>query len=229
MAWRSGRGISLVEATIVLTAVSILVGAAAPSASRALDRVRLARAIEDGEAIKTAIVNFRADVLQGFTEDGTNSGDIIEMLVGDGDIPREKSLTDDNGSVAGAIFRWDRVMADSDTVDNDPVGITVDTFERHLVTNTPRGSALNAYDTVSGGIYWRGAYIDAPINPDPWGNRYAVNVMFLLNPSDTKNDTFVLSAGPDEQFDTLFEVNGATPGDDDVLVTVLRDRNSSVP
>jgi type II secretory pathway pseudopilin PulG len=228
VARRSERGITLIEATIVLTAVAILAGAAAPVASRSLDRARVTRAIGDAEAIKTAIINFRANVFQGFTEDGTNSGDIIEMLVGDGDVPVDASITDDNGALAGTLMRWNDLIDDADTTDNDPNGITVDTLENHLVVNTPIFSALNAYP-LSGGNTWRGTYIDAPINADPWGNRYAVNVMFLLNPSDTKNDTFVLSTGPDEQIDTLFEQNGATPGDDDILVMVLRDRNSSVP
>lgn len=227
MAWSSERGISLIEATIVVTAVAILTAVAAPAASRTLDRARIARAIDDGEAIKTAIINFRDDIFQGFTEDGTTSGDLVEMVVSDGDTPREASLTDDNGALTGTLMRWDDPVGD-DPNDNDPAVITVDFLERHLVTNNPRGSSANDYPST-GGNTWRGAYINAPIDPDPWGNRYAVNSMFFLSPSDTRNDTFVMSAGPDEQIDTLFEVNGATPGDDDIIVMILRDRNSSVP
>jgi len=221
------QGISLVEATIVVTAVAILAAVAAPSASRALDRARIARGVSDAEAIKTAIVNFRADVFQGFTEDGLSSGHVVEVLVSDGDIPAA-GIADDNGSVAGTLMRWDEPVADNDTADNQGANITTDFFERHLVTNNPRGSSLNDYPS-SGGNQWRGAYINAPIDADPWGNRYAFNSMYLINPSNTKNDTFVLSAGPDEELDTLFEVNGLTPGDDDIVVQVLRDRNSSVP
>lgn len=215
MRWRTDRGITLVEATIVMTAVSILAAVAAPSASRALDRARVTRAIGDAEAIKAAIYNWRDDVFQSFTVDGTVSGDEVQTSVSDGDIP-SADITDDNGSLTGVQMRWD------DPVDNT-TGL-VDFLERHLVTNNPRGSSANDYPTT-----WRGAYINAPLDPDPWGNRYAVNTGLLGTPGRTRNDTFVLSAGPDEAIDTLWEVNGATPGDDDIIVMVLRDRNAEVP
>lgn len=215
MAWRSEHGITLIEATIVVTAVAILAGAAAPSAARAVDRARITRAIDDGEAIKQAIYNWRDDVFQVFTIDGTTSGTEVQTAVSDGDIP-SADITDDNGSLTGVQMRWDDPV-------NSTTGIT-DFLERHLVTNNPRGDAANDYPST-----WRGAYIDAPLNPDPWGNRYAVNIGLAGTPGRTRNDTFVLSAGPDEAIDTLWEVNGATPGDDDIIVMILRDRNSEVP
>lgn len=219
MTWRSARGMTLIEATIVITVAAVLVAAAAPAASRTLDRARITRAVEDAEAIKTAITNWRDDVFQGFSIDGTVSGTNVDMLVGDGDTP-SASLTDDNGSVAGVQMRWD------DSV-NNTTGV-VDFLERHLVTNNPRGSSANGYP-LSGGNTWRGAYLNAPIDPDPWGNRYAVNCKFLRSPSNTKNDVIVLSAGPDEEIDTLFEKDGIFPGDDDIIVMILRDRNTVVP
>ena len=77
---------------------------------------------------------------------------------------------------------------------------------------------------------WRGPYMTAPIAPDPWGNRYAANVKFLDPKADSGNSTpqlngytedcVVLSAGPDEEVDTPFAVDGLTPGDDDLLYTL---------
>lgn len=232
MRWRDSRGISLVEAAIVLMAISILTAAAAPSASRALDRARLARAVEDAEAIKTGIVNFRADVFQGFSEDGTTSGPQMEMLVSDGDIPRQASLTDDDDDgVVETLMRWDDPVGDEvPDNDSDGSGISVDFLEWHLVTNTiQQFTGTPAAYGLGGGNAWRGTYLNAPLDADPWGNRYAVNVKFLDAPSDTKMDTVVLSAGPDEEIDSLFERDGLYPGDDDVMVNILRDRNSSVP
>ena len=55
MRTRSARGITLIEATIVLTVLSVLTAAAAPSVSRTLDRARQSRAVEDARAIRTAI------------------------------------------------------------------------------------------------------------------------------------------------------------------------------
>lgn len=220
---RGTSGFSLVEATIVMTAVALLSAVAAPSASRALDRVRMARAIDDMEALKTAMFNFRSDVFDGFTEDGTTSGDQIEMLVSDGDTPLDSTITDDNGAGAGAVLRWDDPVGD-----NDPApGITVDFFEGHLVTNSILNGAASY--GLGGGNAWRGTYMNAPIDGDPWGNRYASNVKFMDAPSTTSNDVFVLSVGPDEEIDTPFEKNGIFPGDDDIIVMLLRDNNATVP
>jgi hypothetical protein len=118
------------------------------------------------------------------------------------------------------------------TVDN-ATGL-VDFLERHLVTNNPRGNAANAYapSVLSG--EWRGAYLNAPVDPDPWGNRYAVNVEFLGtggpppcgvgggrggggNPC---YDVVVYSAGPDEQIDTPYAGDPLLAVDDDLIVLV---------
>lgn len=216
--WRSTHGVTLIEATIVLTAVAVLTAAAAPSTARVLGRARITRAIDDEEAIKTAITNFLTDAsgpqgFDGFTIDGTTSGTPVDILVSDGDIPTV-------GTGGGA--EWD-----------DPVNNTtglVDFLERHLVTNTPRGSAANDYPTTAGVNVgaWKGAYLNAPINPDPWGNRYAVNTQRLITtPRDV--DVIVLSAGPDEEIDTAYNINKITPGDDDILVIVRRDPGRTVP
>jgi type II secretory pathway pseudopilin PulG len=206
---RSGEGgITLVEATIVLTVAALLSAAAAPVASRTLSRARLARAVDDANAIKTAINNMISDLsFTPFTVTGTNGGATVEMLVGDGDIP---------ASAIGATT-WDNVV-------NPASSTQVDFLERHLVTNTPGGGG--SY-TTGGGSPWRGAYINGPIDPDPWGNRYAVNVNYLR--TSTANDTFVLSTGPDEEIDTDFTQNGAVPGGDDIIVIVRRDPGQTVP
>lgn len=207
---RDTRGFSLVEATIIVTIAAVLSAAIAPVASRTLDRTRLARAVEDATAIKTAITNFLIEFTSftPFTSTGVTGGDTIEMLVSDGDIP----------VTAVGATTWD------DTVTCCAAAVDVDFLERHLVTNAlPAG----AY-TTGGATPWRGAYITAPIDPDPWGNRYAVNVEYLRT-VPTSNDVWVLSAGPDEEIDTAYAVNGATPGDDDIIAVIRRDVGLSVP
>jgi type II secretory pathway pseudopilin PulG len=209
--FRTERGISLIEATIVLTIASILAAAAAPVASRTLDRAKLARAVSDAQAIKTAIDNFIVEftAFTPFTTTGLVAGTTVQLLVGDGDIPRT--------SGAGGSALW------ADPV-NPAALAPVDFLERHLVTNTPGGAG--AYTTV-GANPWRGSYINGPIDPDPWGNRYAVNVLHLR--TTTTNDVFVLSAGPNEEIDSAFSVNGATPGEDDIIAIVRRDPGRTVP
>jgi prepilin-type N-terminal cleavage/methylation domain-containing protein len=204
------RGFSLVEATIVLAVIAVLTGAAAPSVSRTLAQGRLARAQTDVQAIRTAIHNVLTEhtLFVPFTSTGAFDGDAIEVLVSDGDIPF---------TVIGAT-NWD-----------DPVtccagAVDVAFLEAHLVNNAGLGAA-GAYSVAAGG--WRGAYINAPVDPDPWGNRYAVNAEYLK--STTINDVFVLSAGPDEDIDTPFTFNGARPGDDDIIAIVRRDNGVAAP
>lgn len=215
MRLHTDAGLSLVEATIVLAAIAVLTAATAPVTARIVDQAKLARAVDDEEAIKTAILNFVSENVgyNGFVVDGTSkSSTPVQLLVSDGDTPVRVSATGDS--------KW-----------RSPVALTpaagyliTDFLERHLVTNNPFGTAL-AYTTTT----WAGTYISAPIDPDPWGNRYAVNTQFLKAPSDTKNDVFVLSAGPDREIDTAYQKDGAYPGDDDILVMVHRDRNTVVP
>jgi len=130
------------------------------------------------------------------------------MLVSDGDIPALSPV---------ASPQWDDLV-------NPAAAQPVDFLERHLVTNTPGGTG--AYPT-GGASPWRGAYLNAPIDPDPWGNRYMVNVLHLR--TTTSNDVFVLSAGPDEETDSLFSIDGARPGDDDVISVIRRDVGRTVP
>ncbi|HXH25965.1 MAG TPA: hypothetical protein VNI78_11985 [Vicinamibacterales bacterium] len=209
--WRRGElGLTLVEAAAVLLVTAVLVAVAAPITSRSLDTVRLARAQEDADAIATAIHNFVVEftAFTPFTTTGTAGGATVQMLVSDGDIPTLSGV---------ASPQWDDPV-------NPSAAQPVDFLERHLVTNTPGGTG--AY-TTGGGSPWRGAYISAPIDPDPWGNRYMVNVLHLR--TATSNDVFVLSAGPDEEVDSLFSINGARPGDDDLISVIRRDPGRTVP
>jgi len=202
----SARGVTIIEATIVLAVAAILVAFAVPAASRSLDSVRLTRAMTDEDAIATAIDNFITEnSFVPFTASGLSGGTVVQMLVSDGDIPTELTGV---GSAS-----WTTAVN----------GSTVDFLERHLVTNNPGGTG--AYATGATG--WRGAYINAPLDPDPWGNRYAVNVLYLK--STTLNDVFVYSAGPNETIQTEFTKDGVAPRDDDLTSVVRRDPGKTVP
>jgi len=204
------RGVTILEATIVLAVAALLIAAAAPATSRTLDTARLSRAVSDTDAIAAAIHNFITDnSFVPFTSTGASGGDIIEVLVSDGDIPAL-------GTGGGA--NWD------DVVNCCAGAVDVAFLERHLVTNSDLGG-VGSYTTGATG--WRGAYINAPVDPDPWGNRYAVNVEYLK--TSTTNDTFVLSAGPDEEITTAYTLNGAFPSGDDLTSVVRRDVGLTVP
>lgn len=208
---RGERGVTIIEATIVLTVAAILIAAAAPATSRALDTARLNRATTDVDAIATAIDNFIDEhtLFTPFTSTGASGGDIIEVLVSDGDIPVLG---------AGGGANWDDVVTCCAAV------VDVAFLEGHLVLNSSLGGA-GSYSTAATG--WKGAYINGPVDPDPWGNRYAVNVEYLK--TLTNNDVFVLSAGPNEEVDTGYTLDGARPGIDDLISVVRRDPGKVVP
>jgi type II secretory pathway pseudopilin PulG len=241
------RGVSLVEAAIVL-----LAGITAPAVGSYVDSARLARAREDAQVIGAAIQSFMADNAENqFLIDGSNGATTepptrpdanrVNLLVSDGDIPALSA------ALAAETF-WTGAVN----------GGTIDTLSNHLIENAPADAAGGRYRNPSditivapGGnnidfarvsssgfnapYAWRGGYLRGPVDPDPWGNRYMVNVAFL-DPSATaaiagitagfatadypRLDVFVLSAGPDEEIDTRSAQDGAVPGDDDVIHVV---------
>jgi type II secretory pathway pseudopilin PulG len=247
--------VTLVEATVVLAVVSVLAAALAPGINGYIEQARLARAHQDVRTIADAIQAFIADNAEHqFLIDGSNGtttqpptrfdNNRVNLLVSDGDIPSRNATL-----VAGGETFWTGALD----------GAEVDTFSNHLIENSPVETAGNRYRTatditVSGGgnnidfarassagfnapYSWRGPYLRGPVGPDPWGNRYAANVVFL-DPAPTtapslpitsgfsaaldypRLDVFVLSAGPDEEIDTPSGQDGAVPGDDDIIAIV---------
>lgn len=254
-------GWSLIELTIILVVLAILSAILAPVMNRYVSNAKVVRAREDVQAIGSAIMMFIEDTGNSyFLQEGQSGGDTgasrnydggtgsapnqhqnnrVNVLVSDGDIP-EVNLVDSNSNWRQKVNRT-----------------TVDFFEYHLVSNAPGngsfgyrtppeldndGGITSADDPMfardeSGGFNsefaWRGPYITAPIDADPWGNRYAANVFALAPRADSQNDEvandnvggdttdcIVLSAGPDEETDTAYYADGITPGDDDILYTV---------
>jgi len=214
---RSDAGVTLIEATVMLAVSAVLVSAMAPVASRTIDAARLARAASDVDAIAAAIDNFIDEhtLFVPFTATGASGGDVIEILVSDGDIPTL-------GSAGGA--NWDDPINCAAASGTCAGSVDVGFLENHLVRNANLGEA-GSYSTAATG--WKGAYLNGPVDPDPWGNRYAVNVEYLK--ATTANDVFVISAGPDEEVDTAHAVNGAAAGDDDFISVIRRDPGLGVP
>ncbi|HXH25963.1 MAG TPA: type II secretion system protein GspG [Vicinamibacterales bacterium] len=200
------EGLSLIETAIVMIVAASIIGALAPSLAAVRRHAEIAAATTQMGRIRDAILQALDDLnYQRFTIDGTQNGTRVRRLVSDGDIPRDRSTS------LGNAANWQAV------VDN-ATGLT-DFLERHLVTNDPRGSSANDYPTA-GGDRWRGPYLNPPVDPDPWGNRYAVNVEYLGGGAGGTNDVVVYSAGPDEEIDSAYTGNPLNPGDDDLMVLV---------
>lgn len=184
---------------ISMTVVTALVPVMRPVLRRAeISRAHyemLAIAFEINEEL-TDLGNFS----NGFTVNGVRTGTQVQLLVSDGDTPRELQGSGSN--------LWQRPVDNTSGV--------VDFLERHMATNNPRGDSGNAYPT-SGGNSWRGAYMTGPIDPDSWGNRYAVNTDYL---DANNNDVVVLSAGPNEIIETAWAANPLAAGGDDLIQLV---------
>jgi type II secretory pathway pseudopilin PulG len=234
---RGEAGVSLIEASIVLSVFALLTAILAPSIGGYVSDAQHAAAKKDLEVIGSAVTRMLTDVGEVWIlRDGNGgaatappshaAGNRVDLLVGSGAVPTVTVAR----STAGAD--WD------DAVDN----AAVQRLEYFLVQNTPSNVAANAYRTASsmsvatefdpdsGASFnseyaWRGSYLPRPVGPDPWGTRYAVNVEFLARalgagPSGNVNDVFVISAGPDRVVDTRFDLDGATPGNSDLIYVV---------
>jgi hypothetical protein len=200
--WREDRGLTALEVVLMLTVTVALAGALLPPITATVRDAAVARALSDMAEIGNQALTAGLEMNQTYTVNGSPGGTIVEMVVTDGDIPSPVSAT---GSA-----EWQRPV-------NNATGL-VDFLERHIVTNNPRGNPANAYNT-GGANPWRGPYVSGPIDPDPWGNRYAINTEWAIHPG--ANDTVVYSAGPDEEIDSAYAANGLTGNDDDLVVLVL--------
>lgn len=241
-------GFTLVEVSIILLVLSVLSLVILPSLGTYLRDARLARARGDLAAIQRAVLQFLDDTGESaFRIDGNGtrrragtgrhdppsprSWNVVELLVSDGDIPDS---------------RRDETRAWRSPVD----GRSIDTLSNHLVENSPGDDRDRRYRTAedltnadpkqfpldsnagfNARFAWRGPYLAGKVRSDPWGNRYAVNVVWLDPKAETvggpdsghTEDVFVLSAGPDEELDTPFALDGVAPRDDDLIRIVWGD------
>jgi len=135
------------------------------------------------------------------------TGDAVEILVSAGDIPAL--------GPEGDAFWVD-----------PPDGEWVDFLEFYLISNTPGNDAGRRFPTLEdcgdaiAGLFsdvraWQGAYLNVGAG-DPWGNRYAISTHLLTQ--TTGEDVVILSAGPDQEIDSEFYMDGFVPGDDDLAL-----------
>lgn len=208
-------GFTIVETATILSAAAILAGTAAPVMSDYIESARLIRAKSDLQILGSAIHLYRVDTAESvFLQKGKvasgkkDSSSVVKMLVSNGDVPQVGP---------GGDAEW---ATPSD-------GMTVDSFEDHLVTNavgyvTSAGRTTGFAQPQQGGFNapfaWRGPYLNSPIEGDAWGNRYAGNVIYLS--THNSNDVVILSAGPDEQINTPFTKDGLVAGGDDIIYVV---------
>lgn len=196
------RGFTLIELTVVLAVIVTLALVLTPSVINFINDSRVARARNDTQTIGAAVIQFYRD--NGFFPQwsasnaggpGTNANK-VDLLVGPGNIP-----------AVAAPNTW-------------TMG-TTDALEDQLMTNAPGYTNR----TATSAFGWNGPYVSNVINPDPWNNRYMVNVG-LLDPSQgtqaagggTKNAVWVITAGPNGTIETTYSqsITVAVVSSDDI-------------
>jgi hypothetical protein len=198
----SARGLTVLEVVLMVTISVVMIGALAPAVAATIRDARTARATADMTTLATQLQTALTDM--GFVEykqTGTGPGAKTQLLVSDGDVAA--CATAGAPCVLGGADSWNRLVN---------LG-TVDFIENHLVRNTPRNSAANDYPIPN----WKGPYLNAPVDPDPWGNRYMVNADEF---NVAANNVHVLSAGPDETVSSAWAGAPLVPGGDDLVALV---------
>src|SRR5687768_17524583 len=176
---RSQRGMSLIEATVILAVLSILTAVVAPAVRLYAQNAQQAAAKEDVETIGTAVAAMLTDVGEAwFVKSGAKSSgttshlapvhtstERIDLLVSSGNTPSVYS-----GVARGAGTDW-----------NSAVGTgAIQKLEYYLVLNTPGLDAAKAYrtgtamsgvdnfdpndgQTFNSEYAWRGPYLPGPV------------------------------------------------------------------
>lgn len=194
--FRSPKGMSLAEATITLTVMSVLTSAMTPVVGNYIAEAQVTRARSDVQTLAVAVARFAYDV--GFQAERPGSWAELDLLVGAGDAP---------SGAAEASARW---------VEGAEAA-RVGRLDQHLVENQPAYRARSRGQAGSMVKGWAGPYVSPGVPADPWGNRYAVNIGQLR---DGTGDAFVISAGPNGRIETPFSGAATTPQGDDIVAII---------
>jgi type II secretory pathway pseudopilin PulG len=149
--FKSVRGFSAAEATIVLSTVSILAAATAPAVGDYVRDAREARARDEVRVIANAVARLSGDLLS--RAEVTGGLATLRLVAGEGDVPVIGSGVDNSWAASSSVGAI-----------ND-----------HLMSNAI-GYAAQGSDLPKGIKGWSGPYIDRPLGADPWGHRYAVRL-----------------------------------------------------
>lgn len=192
-------GFTVIEIVVVLGVVAALSAILVPMVSSYVEDGRRQRARADLRAIGEAMNAVHRDlgvfpVFREGTKRALTDDSTYAILIGPGDIASAAGGT-------GWSAKYDG-------------GADAGSLSDQLVENEP------GYPS-QGRFAWRGPYID-DLSPDPWGHAYGVNAENLM-PNDT-GAGFVISAGPNGQVETDFEIGrtsgNVTPAGDDLIYRI---------
>ena len=183
------RRVTLIDVTVACAALVTVALILTPSIADIVNDSRVARAQSDCNAIANAIVRFHKDAgffpqwARGRPHPPNEPRERLVLLTGPGNTPGGETR---NRALQGWLI---------------PSGqLATGGLADHLIANTPvyplRGPSTQ--------IGWGGPYLSAPVGPDPWNNRYMVNVGATDATGGRENAVFAISAGPNGIIETPF-------------------------
>jgi len=237
---RAQRGMSMVEATIILMVLSVLAAALAPSARAYVEDARNVKAKGDVEAIASSIDQLMRDTgmrclsLNGSSCANSTSGRVELLVSGSGVGLNEPTVVSAALTIAGSLASGTSLNWAGDTVSEVP-DARRDLMDDQFATNAP-AYPVPTFAAGGGprpGVGWRGVYLAAPIDVDPWGYVYQASTLFLATASDATDgtgegerrggwtrDVIVLSPGSNGVMQTAFGSAATTAVGDDVMAVV---------
>lgn len=177
---KDSRGFTLLEMVVVLAVIAILAAILTPIVTSYVDRARLNSARTDVKNIAAAVVQFNTDTKfwpiysTNTAEDTPTAGTTIAGVL----------RTDGADVPAAASLNWTTTVLSSSL----ELATTMNT--NFYVRDTTGGPGKSVY---------RGPYLE--LSPDPWGSRYYVTATYL-RPDNNTNAAYVISAGPNQTFET---------------------------
>jgi type II secretory pathway pseudopilin PulG len=238
-AFRAEQGLSLVETTIVLVVLSVLTAVVAPAAGSYIEGARNTKAKKDAETIGAAMDQLLGNTgmlclsLNGSSCANSTTGR-VELLVSGAAVGLNEP------TVVTTSFAAPASTASATSLNwaggtGEVADARRDLMDRQFVTNAAGYTAVGftGGGGPKAGIGWRGAYLNGPIDVDPWGYAYQANTVFLAVASDAAdgtgagqrrggwtNNVMVISAGSNGVIQTAFGSTGASGAGDDIVYVV---------
>jgi len=190
-------GFTLFEVIIAVALVAIMAVAIAPPLIKNLNEGKVARAQSDAQVIGNAILSFYKDVGDWPLQDDADSAPEIVRLVG-------------NASLGGG--NTGLPDGNNNQTDNWQDRGRVGTITKQLIMNESENGNVNPLYRESSNPHrelgWNGPYLD-DVPLDPWGNAYVANIYYSRtdNVNFARHNVMVLSAGPNQIFETTFADN----------------------
>ena len=234
------RGMSLVEATIILMVLSVLTAVLAPSIGDYVEEAKNTKAKEDVEAIGTAIVRLTRDTGKPCLAltSGTAACTLAnraDLLISTGNDPAIDTSTATTYSFTVNNFGSAVARNWKGTGGTAPPNQSFldDQFVSNNLATPYSGPNFTLGGGPKAGLGWRGSYLSGPVGQDPWGFRYEASTVFLTVASNAtgttgegeinagwSSDVFVISAGSNGTLQTPFGTLGSAAVGDDVTYVV---------